>query len=75
MGCHILFQEISWTQGSNPGLLCLPALAGRFFTTSAAWEAHRLTAARMRTTSQKVNQNEKADIVSQMMGQSKISEK
>ena len=28
------------TQGSNLCFLCLPALAGRFFTTSAAWEAH-----------------------------------
>ena len=28
------------TQGSKPGSLKSPALAGRFFTTSATWEAH-----------------------------------
>ena len=35
---HALFQGIFVTQGFN---LCLmsPALAGRFFTTSATWEA------------------------------------
>ena len=27
------------TQGSNPHLLCLSALAGGFFTTSASWES------------------------------------
>ena len=27
------------TQGSNPCLLCLPVLAGEFFTTTAIWEA------------------------------------
>ena len=38
VGCHFLLQEIFLTQGLN---LCLmsPALAGRFFTTSANWEA------------------------------------
>ena len=37
MGCHALFhlfQGIFLTQGSNPCLMS-PALAGRFFTTSA----------------------------------------
>ena len=37
MGCHALLQKIFLTQGSNPCLLS-PALAGRFFTTSATWE-------------------------------------
>ena len=32
-------RESSWTQGSNPCLLCLPALTGRFFTTEPQWEA------------------------------------
>ena len=36
-GCHALLQGIFLTQGSNPDLLS-PALAGRFFTTSATWE-------------------------------------
>ena len=36
MGCHVLLQGISLTQGSS---LMSPALAGRFFTTSATWEA------------------------------------
>ena len=38
MGCHALLQGIFLTQGSN---LCLTslALASRFFTTSATWEA------------------------------------
>ena len=40
MGCYTLLQGIFWTQGSSQRLLCLmslmsPALAGRFFTTSA----------------------------------------
>ena len=39
VGCHYLFQGIFPTQGSNPGLLCLPALVGRFSTTSATREA------------------------------------
>ena len=40
VGCHALLREIFLTQGSN---VCLPlmslALAGRFFTASATWEA------------------------------------
>ena len=39
VGCHALLHGIFLTQGSNPRLLS-PALAGRFFTTSATWEAH-----------------------------------
>ena len=38
VGCHALSQGIFPTQGSNPRLMS-PALAGRFFTTSATWEA------------------------------------
>ena len=38
VGCHFLLQGIFPTQGSNPGLMS-PAMAGRFFTASAAWEA------------------------------------
>ena len=37
VGCHGLLQGIFQTQGSNQHLLH-PALAGRFFTTSASWE-------------------------------------
>ena len=37
--CHSLLQGIFLIQGSNPSLLASPALAGRFFTTSATWEA------------------------------------
>ena len=37
--CHSLLQGIFLTQGLNPSLLGLPALAGRFFTTSATGEA------------------------------------
>ena len=36
--CHALLQGIFLTQGSNRHLMC-PALAGKFFTTSATWEA------------------------------------
>ena len=36
--CHALLQEIFPTQGWTH-VLSLPALAGRFFTTSATWEA------------------------------------
>ena len=36
VGCYALIQGIFPTQGSNPP--SLPALAGRFFTTSATWE-------------------------------------
>ena len=35
---HFLLQGIFLTQGLNPRLMS-PALAGRFFTTSAIWEA------------------------------------
>ena len=35
MGCHALLQGVFPTPGLNPGLLHLPALAGKFFTTSA----------------------------------------
>ena len=38
-GLHALLQGIFLTQGSNPCVLCLPALTSRFFTTSAACEA------------------------------------
>ena len=38
MGCHFLLQGIFLTQGSNPRLMS-SALAGRFFTSSATWEA------------------------------------
>ena len=34
---HALLQEIN--PGIKPRLLCLPALAGEFFTTTAIWEA------------------------------------
>ena len=37
-GCHALLQGIFPTQGSNPHLLHLPALAGEFFITSTTWE-------------------------------------
>ena len=37
MGCCALLQGFFPTQGSNLGLIS-PALAGRFFTTSAAWD-------------------------------------
>ena len=39
MGCYALFQEIFPTQGSNPCLSCLPALANGSLTTSTTWEA------------------------------------
>ena len=42
-GCHVLIQGIFLTQGSNLCLLCLPALAGVFFTTSTTWEAPQKT--------------------------------
>ena len=38
MGCHSLLQGIFPIQGSNPSLTS-PELVGRFFTTSATWEA------------------------------------
>ena len=39
VGCHPLPQGIFPTQGSNPCLLYLPALAGGFSSTSTTWEA------------------------------------
>ena len=45
VGCCALFQGIFPTQGSNPCLLGLFALAGGFFTTSTTWEAPQLTVA------------------------------
>ena len=39
LGWHSLLQGIFPTQGLNLCLLCLPALAGGFFTTKATWEA------------------------------------
>ena len=36
--CHFLLQGIFPTQGWNPCVLCLPALAGIFLTTSTIWE-------------------------------------
>ena len=39
VGYHFLLQGIFPTQGSNLNLLKSPALAGRFFTASATWEA------------------------------------
>ena len=38
VGCHALLQGIFPTQGLRPSLTS-PALAGRFFTTSATWGA------------------------------------
>ena len=46
MGCHDLLQGIFLTQGLNPHLLISPALADRFFTTSATWEACMLLLSR-----------------------------
>ena len=43
MGCLVLLQGIFLTQGSNPCLLCLPALSDGFFTTSTTWEAYIYT--------------------------------
>ena len=39
VGCHAFLQGIFPTQGLNPRLRS-SALAGRFFTASATWEAH-----------------------------------
>ena len=39
VGCCALLQGIFPIQGSNPGLLRLPALAGGFFTSSTTWQA------------------------------------
>ena len=38
VGCHFLLEGIFLTQGLNNSRS--PALAGRFFTTGATWEAH-----------------------------------
>ena len=38
VGCYFLLQRIFLSKGLNPHLLS-PALAGRFFTTEATWEA------------------------------------
>ena len=43
VGCHLLLQEIFLTQGIKPESPVSPALSGRFFTTSAIWEASTLT--------------------------------
>ena len=48
VGFHALLQEIFSTQGLNPCLWHLPALAGRFFTSSATWEAPRSSIALQR---------------------------
>ena len=40
VGCYALLQGIFPTQGLSSLLLMSPALAGRFFTTCATWEAH-----------------------------------
>ena len=40
MGCHAFLQGLFLTKGSNSQSLGSPALAGRFFTTSATCEAH-----------------------------------
>ena len=42
VGCHVLFQGIFPTQGSNPCLLRSPTLAGGFITISTPWKAVRL---------------------------------
>ena len=43
VGCHFLLQGIFPAPGLNPRLLCLlnlrTCMAGRFFTTSATWDA------------------------------------
>ena len=43
VGCHFLLQGTFPTQGLNLGSLPSPALADRFFTTSATWEAPLIT--------------------------------
>ena len=43
VGCHACLQGIFLIQGSNLCLSYLPALTGRFFTTSTTWEAQPLT--------------------------------
>ena len=39
VGCHALLRGIILTPGIKPMSLTFPALVGRFFTTSATWEA------------------------------------
>ena len=39
VGCVPSSKESSWPKDWTHHLLCLPALAGRFFTTNAPWEA------------------------------------
>jgi len=39
VGCHAFLQGIFLDPGVKPTFLTSPALAGRFFTTSATWEA------------------------------------
>ena len=39
LGCYALLQGIFLIQVSNPPLLMSPALADKFLTTSATWEA------------------------------------
>ena len=41
VGCRLLLQGISPTQGSNMRLLSLPTLTVRFLATSATWEVQR----------------------------------
>ena len=41
VGCHALLQGIFLTQGWGPGLFLSPALVGKFFPTSATYDARR----------------------------------
>ena len=45
MSCHFLFQGLFLTQGSNPLLLRLPALAGGFFTSASPGKPIAIVAA------------------------------
>ena len=44
VGCHFLFQVSSWPRDQNgvSSVSCIGRQAGRFFATSATWEAHYL---------------------------------
>ena len=42
MGCHFLLQGNLPDPGLESKLLASPALASRFFTTGATWEAHEV---------------------------------
>ena len=42
VGRHALLQGTFPTQGLNPRLTCLTALAGRFSTSFTTWEAQRV---------------------------------